>query len=39
MKGLNFRTLENLKVPDELMDRLLAIPETESKKPPVPFWR
>lgn len=39
MKELNFRTLENLKVPDELMDRLLAIPETENEKPPVPLWR
>lgn len=39
MKELQFRTLENLKVPDELMDRLLAIPETEGEKPPVPLWR
>ena len=39
MKELQFRTLENLKVPDELMDRLLAIPESEGKKPPVPLWR
>lgn len=39
MKELKFRTLENLNVPDELMDLLLAIPETESEKPPVPLWR
>lgn len=39
MKELQFRTLENLKVPDELMDRLLAIPESEGEKPPVPLWR
>ena len=32
MKNMNFRTLENLKVPEELKEKLLAIPRSESKK-------
>lgn len=38
---MNFRKLEDLKVPDELMEKLLAIPETEEQKAPavIPWWR
>ena len=38
---MNFRKLEKLKVPDELMEKLLAIPETEEEKAPavIPWWR
>lgn len=40
MNDLNFRSLQKLKVPDELMEKLNAIPENEEKKPAViPFWR
>lgn len=40
MNDLNFRNLQNLTVPDDLMERLFAIPETEDKKPAViPLWR
>ena len=40
MNEMNFRNLENLQVPDELMDKLLAIPETEEEKPAaIPWWR
>ncbi|MBQ3265414.1 MAG: hypothetical protein IJH07_06525 [Ruminococcus sp.] len=39
MKELKFRTLDNLTVPDELMERLLAIPEAVEQKRAVPLWR
>ena len=41
MNEMNFRKLEKLKVPDELMEKLLAIPETEEEKAPavIPWWR
>lgn len=41
MNEMNFRNLENLTVPDELMEKLLAIPETEEEKAPIviPWWR
>lgn len=38
MNDLNFRSLENLQVPDSLTERLLRIPETEEQKPPVIPW-
>lgn len=41
MNEMNFRKLEKLKVPDELMEKLLAIPQTEEEKAPavIPWWR
>ena len=40
MNKMNFRNLENLQVPDELMEKLLAIPETAEDKPAgIPWWR
>lgn len=38
MNDLNFRSLENMQVPDELIERLLAIPETAERKPAVIPW-
>lgn len=38
MNDLNFRSLENMQVPDELFERLLAIPETAERKPAVIPW-
>lgn len=32
MKNMNFRTLEDLKAPEELKEKLLAIPQTDCKK-------
>ena len=40
MKKANFNTLKNLPVPEQWIEKALAIPETEEQKPvAVPFWK
>lgn len=39
MSEFNFKSIEKLTIPDELTERLLAIPDEEERKPAVPLWR
>ena len=39
MKKANFNTLKNLPVPEKWLENALAVPEKESKMPPVPLFR
>ncbi len=39
MSEYNFRSIEQLMIPDELTERLLAIPEESERRPTVPLWR